>query len=131
MGDKNSLPDTVREITRGEGVSTVIELTGNPDVASLSLNLLKVSGKLVLVAYGAGSSFHVNTLMMVSREIEIYGARWCGREELRECVELVSEEKIRPYISEVHPLNEVNSVLKRLEAGKILGRAVLVPKKDR
>ena len=70
MGDKNSLPDTVREITRGEGVSTVIELTGNPDVASLSLNLLKVSGKLVLVAYGAGSSFHVNTLMMVSREID-------------------------------------------------------------
>ena len=83
------------------------------------------------MAYGAGSSFHVNTLMMVSREIKIYGARWCGREELRECVELVSEEKIRPYISEVHPLNEVNSVLKRLEAGKILGRAVLVPKKDR
>jgi D-arabinose 1-dehydrogenase-like Zn-dependent alcohol dehydrogenase len=126
-GDETDLPATVNEITSGQGVSAVLELTGNPDVQSLAIKLLKISGKLVLVAYNTNDPFQVNSLTIVSREIEIYGARWCGREEFRECVELVSTGKIEPYAGEVHPLLEANSILKRLQEGEILGRAVLIP----
>ena len=126
-GDDVDLPATVKEITSGQGVNTVLELTGNPDVESLATRLLKISGKLVLMAYNTSQPFQVNSLTMVSREIEIYGARWCGREEFKECVELVSAGKIEPYVGEVHPLLKANSILKRLQEGEILGRAVLIP----
>jgi 2-desacetyl-2-hydroxyethyl bacteriochlorophyllide A dehydrogenase len=128
-GDDVDLPATVNELTSGQGVSAVFEFTGNPDVESLALELLKVAGKMVLVAYDTNNPFQVNSLTMVSREIEIYGARWCGREEFKECVDLVSTGKIEPYVGEAHPLLETNSVLKRLQEGEILGRAVLVPEK--
>ena len=128
-GDDADLTATVNEITSGQGVSTVLEFTGNPDVQSLAIGLLKISGKLVLVAYNTNTPFLTNSLTMVSREIEIYGARWCGRKEFKECIDLVSTGKIEPYVGEVHPLLEANSVLKRLQEGDILGRAVLTHEK--
>ena len=129
-GDRDDLHGAVMEITSGQGVSAVLELTGNPGVESLALELLKVAGKMVLIAYNMNHPFQVNSLKVVSKEIEIYGARWCGRNEFRECIELVSDSKIVPYVGEVHALREADSVLKRLQAGEILGRAVLVPDKD-
>ncbi len=128
-GDEDDLLGAVNEITSGQGVSAVLELTGNPGVESLALELLKVAGRMVLVAYNITHPFRVNSQIMVSKEIEVYGARWCGRNEFRECIELVSDAKIVPYVGEVHALKEADSVLKRLQAGEILGRAVLVPEK--
>ena len=82
---------------------------------------------MVLVAYTPSGAFQVKSQLVVSKELEIYGSRWCVRDEFKKCIDLVADAKIDPVVSEIHPLKEANSVLDRLEKGDILGRAVLVP----
>ena len=126
-GDEEDLPRAISDITNGGNVDVVLECSGNRKLASLALKILKVAGKLVLVAYHPSEPFQVNSLLMVSKELEIYGARWCSRDDFKKCVELVSNSKIEPYVGEVHSLSNANAVLERLRKGEILGRAVLVP----
>jgi len=117
----------IMDLTKGRGVDTVVELTGNIDMENLSLNILKPAGRMVVVAYNLSGPFQVNSSLVVSKELEIYGSRWCGREEFKKCIDLVADAKIEPFVGEVHPLKEANSILDRLEKGDIIGRAVLVP----
>jgi len=117
----------ILDLTEGRGVDTVIELTGNIDMENLSLNILKPAGRMVIVAYTPIGPFQVKSHLAVSKELEIYGSRWCVRDEFKKCIDLVGNGKIDPIVSEIHPLEEANAILGRLEKGDILGRAVLVP----
>lgn len=124
---KDGLTKKIIDLSEGRGVDTVVDFTGNPRMEMLALEILKVAGRFVLVAYDSNNPFQVNSQLMVSKELEIYGARWCGRGEFKKCIDLVSSSKVEPFVGEVHPLIEANSILKRLQKGEILGRAVLVP----
>ena len=124
---KDNLLKETMALTEGRGVDAVIELTGKPEMEQLGLEILKVAGRFVLVAYNTSNPFQVKSFLMVSKELEVYGARWCGRDEFKQCIDLVSDSKVDPVVGEVHPLSEANLALNRLQKGEILGRAVLVP----
>ena len=121
------LTKKIIDLSEGRGIDAVVDFTGNPRMEMLALEILKVAGRFVLVAYDFNNPFQVNSPLVVSKELEIYGARWCGRGEFKQCIDLVSGSKVEPFVGEVHPLIEANSILKRLQKGEILGRAVLVP----
>jgi D-arabinose 1-dehydrogenase-like Zn-dependent alcohol dehydrogenase len=66
-------------------------------------------------------------MLLVSKELEIYGSRACGRDDVKQVIDLVTSSKINPFIGEIHPLVEANSVLDKLGRGDIVGRSVLIP----
>ena len=117
----------ILELTGGEGFDVVMDFVGKPRMELLGLNLLKVAGKFVAVGYTPTDSFQVQSMKLVSRELEIYGSRSCGRKDLRETIEMVSSGKVKPVVAEFHPLTDANVALRRLEQGDLIGRAVLVP----
>ncbi|MBW1997550.1 MAG: zinc-binding dehydrogenase [Deltaproteobacteria bacterium] len=123
---KEGLVKGLKRLTGG-GVDTVLDLTGDAKMQSMGLEILKRAGRFVMVGYNPSEPWPVPPIQVVANEIEIYGSRWCGKNELKECIELVTESKIAPFVGEIHPLEEANSVLERLKKGEILGRAVLVP----
>jgi propanol-preferring alcohol dehydrogenase len=121
----------ILELTGGEGFDVVMDFVGKPDMELLGLNLLKVAGKFVAVGYSPTDSFQVQSMKLVSRELEIYGSRSCGRKDLKETIELVSSGKVKPIVAEFHPLANANVALRKLEQGDLIGRSVLVSgKKD-
>jgi alcohol dehydrogenase, propanol-preferring len=121
----------ILELTGGDGFDVVMDFVGKPSMELLGLNLLKVAGKFVAVGYSPTDSFQVHSMKLVSRELEVYGSRSCGRKDLKETIELVSSGKVKPVVVEFHPLANANVALRKLEQGDLIGRSVLVPgKKD-
>jgi propanol-preferring alcohol dehydrogenase len=119
--------EEMRDFSEGKGVDAVIELVGKPEMQRAGLHMLKAAGRFAAVGYNADSPFQVNSQLLVSKELKIYGSRSCGRKDLQEVIDLVSTAKIKPYVAECHPLQEANLVLSQLEKGQTVGRSVLVP----
>jgi len=90
---------------------------------------LKVAGKFVAVGYNPVDPFQVHSQLLVSRELEIYGSRACGRKDLKETIDLVSSGKVKPVVVESYPLGDANVALRKLDQGDLVGRSVLVPGK--
>jgi propanol-preferring alcohol dehydrogenase len=119
--------EEMRDLSEGKGVDAVIEFVGKPEMQRAALQMLKVAGRFAVVGYNADSPFQVNSQLLVSKELKIYGSRSCGRKDLQEVIDLVSTSKIKPFVAECHPLLEANLVLSKLERGQMVGRSVLVP----
>ncbi|MCJ7782707.1 MAG: alcohol dehydrogenase catalytic domain-containing protein [Desulfobacterales bacterium] len=119
--------EEMRDLSEGKGVDAVIEFVGKPEMQRAALHMLKVAGRFAAVGYNADSPFQVNSQLLVSKELKIYGSRSCGRKDLQEVIDLVSTSKIKPFVAECHPLLEANLVLSKLERGQMVGRSVLVP----
>jgi propanol-preferring alcohol dehydrogenase len=126
----NNNDDMVQEtmdFSRGKGVDVVVECSGDPRMEMLALNILKVTGVFVAVGYSPENPFRVDSHLLVSKELEIIGSRSKNRTDIKETIDLVLNSKVKPFVGEVHPLVEANSVLNKLERGDIVGRSVLVP----
>lgn len=123
----DALSEQINDISGGRGVDAVVDFTGHPEMEALAMDVLGTGGKFVAVAYNPARSFPVNSFNIVTKELEIYGARWCGSNDFKECIELVSSSKVVPHVGEVYPLAKANDVLMKLERGEIISRAVLIP----
>ena len=86
---------------------------------------LKKNGTLLVVGIPSKAlSWMAGDLIRAG--VRIVPSRVASRSELRELVQLAAAGGIH---SEVHtyPLEEINDVMERLEAGQIFGRAVITP----
>ncbi len=123
----DNLVEEIMDLSGGKGVDGVIDFVGDPRMENLALNILKVAGRFVAVGYNPEKPFQVNSMLLVSKELEIYGSRACGRDDVKQVIDLVTSSKIKPFIGEIHPLVEANLVLDKLGRGDIVGRSVLIP----
>ena len=122
--------EEILDLTGGEGFDAVMDFVGKPTMQALGLHLLKVAGKFVAVGYSPTDSFLVQSMRLVSRELEIYGSRSCGRQDLKETIDLVASGKVKPVVAEFYPLTDANTALRKLELGGLIGRSVLIPGKE-
>jgi propanol-preferring alcohol dehydrogenase len=121
--------ERILELSRGKGIDAVADFVGKPQTQMLGLDVLKTAGRFVAIGYNPVDPFHVNSQFLVSREVEIYGSRACGRKDLKETIDLVTNAKVKPFVGEAYPLAEANVALEKLERGDLVGRLVLVPGK--
>jgi 2-desacetyl-2-hydroxyethyl bacteriochlorophyllide A dehydrogenase len=117
--------EQIREITKGKGVDTVIEIVGSKETLAWSLPSLKKGGKLIIVGYNPGRPFPLDTMAMHYNEWEIKGARLSTKAELLQVIRLVEQGKIKPVISKTFPFEEANSALQALTDENTTGRLVL------
>jgi 2-desacetyl-2-hydroxyethyl bacteriochlorophyllide A dehydrogenase len=108
-------------------VDTVVDFTGDPQMQSAGLNMLRVGGKFVAVGYNPIKPFEINSQVLVSKDLEVYGSRSCGRDDLKETIRLVSTSKVKPFIGQTYQLTAASVALEELERGSISGRSVLIP----
>ena len=108
------------------GTRAVIDLVGSPDTVRLGLASLKKGGKLVLVGL-IGGELTIPLPPIASRAITIQGSYVGTLAELRDLMELVRSRPVVRVPTTRRPLDDANAVLDELRAGKVVGRAVLVP----
>lgn len=123
--------DGVRAIT-GDGMDVAFEAIGLPATWVQGTEMLADGGRLVAVGIGGhGATAPVEITRIVRRSISIigsYGAR--APTDMPEIMRLVERGKIDPssIVTRYYELGEADKAYKSLEAGEIVGRAVLVPK---
>lgn len=129
LGAHHALPPAdaavaVRDVTDGVGADVVLDFAGTQDSTALAVAASRVDGSVAVVGAGGG---HVPVAIgRVPYGLTARSTYWGGLHELREVVELARAGTIR-LETEVHPLDSAPAAYERLAAGKVTGRAVVVP----
>ncbi len=128
LSDEHAV-ETFNQLTRGLGVEVVFDFVGASPTLTLANTIVATSGAVVVVGLAGGT-------MTVVADSPPHGLPKWGVELIRpygatsrdiyEVIGLAQRKKLKADI-ERHPLDEAPAVLAALKAGKVKGRAVLIP----
>lgn len=130
MGADDTVPsgagaaEAVRELTAGRGADVVIDCVGAQPTVELAARIVRPLGDVTLVGIGGGTlgvSFFA-----IAYEASVQTTYWGARPELVEVLDLGARGMLTPKIS-TFTLDEAVEVYERMAAGKLDGRAVIVP----
>jgi D-arabinose 1-dehydrogenase-like Zn-dependent alcohol dehydrogenase len=115
----------MKKLTKNVGVDVVIDTVGAKDSMEIGLNSLRKLGKMILLGVGHDPIPNATSAFILANEFEILGSRSSNKQELVETLELVSEGKIKPIVTRVFKIGQINEALELLKKGEIMGRACL------
>jgi D-arabinose 1-dehydrogenase-like Zn-dependent alcohol dehydrogenase len=124
----NNDPDVVERllsVTNGEGADVIVDCVGSQTTIAQAETMVRAGGRIVAVGYALSSNFVVPSTRVVLEEIELVGSRYVLMDELQRAIRLVAEGSVEMVVDQVRPLEEANEVMESLEAGEVVGRAVL------
>jgi D-arabinose 1-dehydrogenase-like Zn-dependent alcohol dehydrogenase len=111
---------------RGDGgQDVVVDTVGVASSLELADRLVRTGGTIVVVGYARESSVSLPTSRIVLDEIDVRGSRYASRAEMARGVAMVAAGLVHPVIGLVRPLEAANEALDALEAGDVVGRAVV------
>lgn len=116
--------ETVRELSRGAGATAVLDFVGSQATVDLASRMVGMDAEISIVGIAGG-------VLPVSFGSPPYGTRvsttyWGTRSELVELVDLAHQGTVDVHV-ERYPLERAPEVYERMAAGRIQGRAVIVP----
>jgi propanol-preferring alcohol dehydrogenase len=122
VGDE--IQSKVKDLTGGHGAEVVLDFVGSEKTMALGASLCRVLGDFTIVGIAGGALPF--SFFSVPYEVSLQTTYWGGRVELAEVLDLATHKLIIPKISKFN-LEDAPQVYLDLAAGKIEGRAVIVP----
>jgi NAD+-dependent secondary alcohol dehydrogenase Adh1 len=116
--------DEVLALTGGEGAEAVIDFVGESGTTTLGLSMTRPMGNYYIVGYGENVNVPAVDLIITERNIigNLVGT-WA---ELNELMALADHGLVELAV-QTYTLEDADQALHDLHAGKVRGRAVLVP----
>ncbi len=108
------------------GVDAVINFTGG-DTWLPSLKCVKRGGKILVCGATAGFDPKEDLRYIWSFELKIIGSNSFYDEDLKALMDLIDQNKIKPVIDEVLPLEQAAQGLKMIESREVFGKVVVTP----
>ena len=121
---KEDIHEAAARLTNGQGFDVVIDNIGIESSINLGIYLVRSGGKVIVSGY-VDPTFSVNYQEIMKYEKEIIGMRGMTRRDLLDCIALVEQGRIVPYVYKTFPLSKVNEALELLRTGEANGRVVL------
>lgn len=118
----------ILDYTGGAGAEVIMDFVGEKGTPEKAFPMLKKGGTYSIIGYGGIVARP--TAEMILRELNIVGNLVGSYNDLAELMELAHQGKVH-ITSQTFPLENANDVLHDLDAGKIVGRAVLMPESGR
>jgi len=116
--------EAVQQLTGGGGAQAVIDFVGEGDAVAKGLKMTANAGYYYVVGYGG--KIEIPTMEMVATEKTIVGNLVGTYPDLVELMALADRGKVTLATRE-YRLSDANTALHDLVAGKVKGRAVLIP----
>lgn len=114
----------VLDLTGGHGAETVIDFVGEGGTTSEGIAMLRRAGDYHVVGYG--ENIDVPTIDIISTEINLIGNLVGSYNDLCELMVLAAQGRVKLHTAR-YPLENFQEALDDLDAGRIRGRAILVP----
>jgi len=114
----------IRDATKGRGADVVLDFVGSDDTLALAAAVARMLGDLTIVGI-AGGTLPVS-FFSVPYEVSIQTTYWGSRPELVEVLELAAAGLLRAKIT-TFGLDAAVDAYRAMQAGKLEGRAVIVP----
>ena len=122
----NALKQDVKEAVMaatGDGCHGVLVTAVSPKAFEQAVQIIRRGGTMVLNGLPPGK-FDLSIFDMVLDGITVRGSIVGTRLDLKEALEIAARGKVKAHIS-VEPLENINDIFDRMEAGKIDGRIVI------
>jgi alcohol dehydrogenase, propanol-preferring len=116
--------ERIRSATGGRGAEVVLDFVGAESTLTLGASVGRQLGDLTIVGI-AGGTLPVS-FFSVPYEVSIQTTYWGSRSELVEVLALAARGLVWPHVT-TFGLDEAVEVYRRLRAGEVDGRAVVVP----
>jgi NAD+-dependent secondary alcohol dehydrogenase Adh1 len=116
--------ETVRGLTDGTGADVVLDFVAEQGAENESFAMTRAGGSYYVIGYGG--TLTVPTLDIISTERNIVGNIVGSYNELAELMVLAQAGSVTLHTS-TYPLDAAVEALADLDAGKVRGRAILVP----
>ena len=113
-----------KELLDAGGADIVLSTSNSMKQNSEIIEGLRPEGRLVTMAVST-ETLRVSPLVALMGQISIVGSQQNHRADLVEILNLVAAGKVKPLV-ETYPLDEINTALDRLVAGKVRYRAVIM-----
>jgi len=115
--------EQVRDITHG-GAHVVFDFVAEHDTPEQGVAMLRNTGSYLVIGYGG--DVRIPTIDLVSREINVVGNLVGTYRDLEELMTLTAQGRVTLHTA-VYPLERANDAMDDLEAGRLVGRGMLVP----
>jgi NAD+-dependent secondary alcohol dehydrogenase Adh1 len=116
--------EAVLGLTGGNGAEQVIDFVGEGGSTAEGIRMTRRAGDYHVVGYG--ENIDVPTIDIISTEINIVGNLVGSYNDLVELMALAAQEKVTLHTAK-YALEDFQSALDDLDAGRVRGRAILVP----
>lgn len=129
-------PERVRELTDGRGADVIYDSVGG-EITEGSLKHIAWNGRLLVIGFAGGTIPSVALNRVMLKNISIVGLNLGSYHErapevlqraMQDLFALHASGGVRPHVHAVQPLTEAAAALRTLEARKVSGKLVLVPK---
>ncbi|WP_325790686.1 NAD(P)-dependent alcohol dehydrogenase [Arthrobacter koreensis] len=114
----------VLDLTGGNGAEVVIDFVGEGGATSEGIAMTRQGGDYLVVGYG--ENVNVPTIDLVSAEINIIGNLVGSYNDLQDLMALTARGAVTLH-TQKYPLDNFQQAISDLEAGKVRGRAILIP----
>jgi propanol-preferring alcohol dehydrogenase len=114
----------ILDLSAGKGADVVIDLVGADATLALAAAVTRPLGHLTIVGLGGGTL--PVSFFGIAYEASVATTYWGSLPELMEVIALAAGGRIRAHV-ERFALDEAPDAYERMRAGKLEGRAVVVP----
>ena len=114
----------VLDLTGGNGAEAVLDFVGEGGATADGVAMLRRAGNYYVVGYG--ENINVPTIDIISTEINFIGNLVGSYNDLQELMALAAQGKVSLHTAK-YALDDFQSALDDLDAGRVRGRAILVP----
>jgi NAD+-dependent secondary alcohol dehydrogenase Adh1 len=121
--DDATVEKQVQDITGG-GAHIVFDFVGERGAELLAPKLMRNRGSHYVIGYGG--EVRLPTIEIISREINVIGNLVGTYNDLVELMTLTAQGRVTLHTA-VYPLDAANDAIADLEAGRLIGRGILVP----
>ncbi|TRZ88177.1 MAG: NAD(P)-dependent alcohol dehydrogenase, partial [Streptomycetaceae bacterium] len=116
--------EAVMQLTKGFGAEAVIDFVGEKGSTKKGLEMTRALGNYYIVGYG--ENINISTLDLITTERNIVGNLVGTWADLNELMSLADRGLV--HLSTVdYSLKDADKALHDLNAGKVKGRAILIP----
>ncbi|MFZ2526516.1 MAG: NAD(P)-dependent alcohol dehydrogenase [Rhodococcus sp. (in: high G+C Gram-positive bacteria)] len=115
----------IRELTGGQGATAVFDFVGAQSTIDMAQQVVAIDGHISIVGIHAGAHAKVG-FFLVPFGASVVTPYWGTRTELMEVIALARAGKLDIH-TETFTLDQAPEAYRRLRAGTILGRGVVVP----
>ena len=116
--------DAVKDLTGGKGAHVVLDFVAEQGAEMDGWNMTAAAGSYFVIGYGG--TLHIPTLDIVSTERNIIGNIVGTYNDLAELMALAQGGKVTLH-TKTYPLDAAPEAFADLDAGRVRGRAILVP----
>jgi NAD+-dependent secondary alcohol dehydrogenase Adh1 len=123
VGDGGQV-DAVKDLTGGRGAHVVLDFVAEQGAEQDGWNMTREAGSYFVIGYGG--TLHIPTLDIISTERNIIGNIVGTYNDLAELMALAEAGQVTLH-TRTYPLDAAPDALADLDAGRVRGRAILVP----